>query len=50
MLLTLYIDAPVFGIKTESLKGALLAKSLRLVNEFVSSIVAGTRVALGVLV
>lgn len=47
---TLNIHTPLFGVETESLQRALLAQALRSINVFISTIVTGTRVSLGVFV
>lgn len=46
----LNIDAPLGGVEAEGLEGTLLAEELNLVNVFVSAVVTGTRLSLGVLV
>ena len=44
------VDTPLLTVETKSLEGALLAEQLDGINVLVTTVVAGTRVALGVLV
>jgi hypothetical protein len=50
VVLTLDVDSPLVGAQAKRLEGALLAERLGLVDELVAAVVAGTGVALGVLV
>jgi hypothetical protein len=49
-VLTLDVDSPLVGAQAKRLEGALLAERLGLVDKLVAAVVAGTGVALGVLV
>lgn len=44
------VDAPLGGVEVKGLESALLAEQLDLVNVLVATVVAGARLALGVLV
>mmetsp|Transcript_83906 Transcript_83906/g.179842 ORF Transcript_83906/g.179842 Transcript_83906/m.179842 type:complete len:436 (+) Transcript_83906:1252-2559(+) len=46
----LHIDAPLLLVKAEGLQGAILAKVLDLINDFVAAVVASAGLTLGVLV
>lgn len=46
----LYVDTPLLRVQTEGFKGTLLAQKLNGINMLVTTVVAGTGVALGVLV
>lgn len=46
----LYVDTPLGRVDVEGLESTLLAQELDLVNVLIATIVAGTRLALGVLV
>lgn len=46
----MHIDAPALRIQAEGFESALLTQALRLINEFVASVVPCAWVAFGILV
>jgi hypothetical protein len=46
----LHVDTPLSGVKVEGLEGTVLAGDLNGINVLVATVIAGTGVALGVLV
>lgn len=48
--LTLHVDAPFFRVESESFQCALLAESLGCINPFISSVVSGAGVSLGIFI
>lgn len=47
---TLHVHPPFLGVQSEGLQGALLAQALRLVDVFISPVVSGAGIALGVFI
>jgi hypothetical protein len=50
MQLTLHIDTPSLGVKTEDFQGTLLAEPFSFINVLVAAVVSRPRVSFGVLV